>query len=77
MRLARKSTPLMVLTAEHICFVLISPPGELTSIVCFIIVMDRWCFATNIDDIKECYYPKLNKTVAGCELARNIPNTTS
>jgi hypothetical protein len=42
MRFARKSTPLMViLTAGHICFVLISPPGEQTSMVCFIIVMYR------------------------------------
>jgi hypothetical protein len=42
MRFARKSTPLMViLTAGHICFVLISPLGELTSIVYFIIVMGR------------------------------------
>jgi hypothetical protein len=42
MRFSRKSTPLMViLTAGHICFVLISPLGELTSIVCFIIVMGR------------------------------------
>jgi hypothetical protein len=39
-RFARKSTTLMViLIAGHICFVVISPPGELTSMVCFMIVM--------------------------------------
>jgi hypothetical protein len=27
---------MVILTVEHICFVLISPPGELTSMVCFI-----------------------------------------
>jgi hypothetical protein len=42
MRFTRKSTPLMViLNAGHICFVLISPPGELTSMVYFMIVMGR------------------------------------
>jgi hypothetical protein len=42
MRFTRKSTPLMViLIAGYICFVLISPPGELTSMVYFMIVMGR------------------------------------
>jgi hypothetical protein len=66
-----------ILTARHICFVLISPPGELTSMVCFIIDMGRWYFATNVDDIKECDAPESNKTIAGCELVKNIPSTTS
>jgi hypothetical protein len=39
------------------------------------IVMGYRCFTTNDDDIKECDAPESNKTVAGCELARNIPNT--
>jgi hypothetical protein len=30
-----------------------SPPSELTSMVCFIVDMGRWYFATNADDIKE------------------------
>jgi hypothetical protein len=78
MRFAKKSIPLMViLTAEHICFVLISTPSELTSMVCFIIDMGRWYFATNVDDIKECDAPESNKTIAGCELVKNIPSTTS
>jgi hypothetical protein len=77
-RFARKSTPLMViLIAGHICFVRISPPGELISMVCFMIVMGSWCLTINDDDIKECDAPESNKTVARCELARNIPNTTS
>jgi hypothetical protein len=38
----QQSTPLIViLTAGHICFVFISPPGELTSNICFIIVLGR------------------------------------
>jgi hypothetical protein len=40
MRFAKKSTSLMViLTIRHICYVPISPPGELTSMVYFIIGM--------------------------------------
>jgi hypothetical protein len=78
MRFARKPTPLVVIqTAEHICCVLMSPPGELTSMGCFIIDMGRWCFATNADDIKEWDAPESNKIVAGCELVKNIPSTTS
>jgi hypothetical protein len=41
------------------------------------IVMGRLRFTTNDDDIKECDAPESNKTVAGCELTKNIPNTTS
>jgi hypothetical protein len=33
------------------------------------------CFATNFDDVKECDALESNKIVAGCEFARNIPNT--
>jgi hypothetical protein len=43
----------------------------------FMIVMGSWCLTTNDDDIKECDAPESNKIVAGYELARNIPNTTS
>jgi hypothetical protein len=54
MRFDGKSTPLIViLTAGHICFVLISPPGELTSIVCFMVPIDKLCFATKLDDMNE------------------------
>jgi hypothetical protein len=64
MRFAKKSTYLLViLTAKHICFILISPPGELTSMVWFIIDMGKWYFATNADEIKECDAPTSNKTV--------------
>jgi hypothetical protein len=65
------------LTARHICFVLISPPSELTNIVCFIIDMGRWYFVTNVDDIKECDAPESNKTITGCELAKSIPSIMS
>jgi hypothetical protein len=68
---------MVILIAGHICFVHISPPGELTSMVCFMIVMGSGCLTTNDDDIKKCDASESNKTVAGCELARNIPNTTS
>jgi hypothetical protein len=37
----------------------------------------RLCFATKLDVMNEFDVPKSNKTVAGCELARNIPNTIS
>jgi hypothetical protein len=73
-----KSTPLMlILTAGHICLVLISPPGELTSMVCFMVGIGRLYFATKLDDMNECDAPESNKTDAGCELVRNIPNIMS
>jgi hypothetical protein len=54
MRFDGKSTPLIVmLTTGDICFVLISPPGELTSIVCFMVAIGRLCFATKLDDMNE------------------------
>jgi hypothetical protein len=75
----RKSTPplTLILTVGHIRLELISPWGELKSMLCFMVVMDRLYFATKLDDMKECDASELNKTVAGCELARSIPNTTS
>jgi hypothetical protein len=68
---------MLVLTAGHMSLVLISPPGELTSMVCFMFAIGRLCFATKLDVMNECDAPKSNKTVVGCELARSIPNTTS
>jgi hypothetical protein len=68
---------MLILTAGHICLVLISPPGELTSMVCFMVIIGRLYYATKLDDMNECDAPESNKTVAGCELARNIPNITS
>jgi hypothetical protein len=54
MRFDGRSTLLIeMLTAGHICFVLISPPGELTSIICFMVVIGRLCFATKLDDMNE------------------------
>jgi hypothetical protein len=37
----------------------------------------RLCFTIKLDVMNEYDAPELNKTVAGCELVRNIPNTTS
>jgi hypothetical protein len=53
--------------AEHISLVLISPPGELTSMVCFMFATSRLCFATKLDAMNECDALESNKTVAGCE----------
>jgi hypothetical protein len=61
-----------ILITGHICLVFISPPGELTIIVYFMMVMGKLCLAKNLDDMKECDAPESNKIVAG-----NIPNTTS
>jgi hypothetical protein len=73
-----KVYPLMaILIAGHICLVFISPPGELTIMVYFMMVVSKLCLVTNFDDMKECDAPKSNKIVAGCEFAHNIPNTTS
>jgi hypothetical protein len=68
---------MLILTAGHICLVLISHVSELTSMVCFMVVIGRLCFATKLDVMNECDALELNKTVIGCELARNIPTTTS
>jgi hypothetical protein len=56
---------MIILTAGHLCCVLMSPPYELTSTGCFIIDMGSWCFATIADDTKEWDAPESNKTVAG------------
>jgi hypothetical protein len=45
--------------------------------VCFMIAIGRLCFAKKLDVMNECDAPELNQIVAGCELARNIPSTTS
>jgi hypothetical protein len=68
---------MLILKARHISLVLISPIGELTSMVCFMFAIGRLCFATKLDVMNECDAPESNKRVAGCELAKNIPNTTS
>jgi hypothetical protein len=58
---------MLILMAEHISLVLISPPGELTSMVCFMFATSRLCFATKLDAMNECDALESNKTVAGCE----------
>jgi hypothetical protein len=51
MRFDGKSTHLMlILKARHISSILlISPPGELTSMVCFMFDIGRLCFVTKLD----------------------------
>jgi hypothetical protein len=69
MRFDGKSTPLMLtLTAGHISLVLISPPTELTRMVCFMFAIGRLCFATKLDVMNECDALESNKIDAGCEL---------
>jgi hypothetical protein len=45
--------------------------------VYFMMMIGRLYFAANFDDMNKCGAPKSNKIVAGCEFARNMPNTTS
>jgi hypothetical protein len=66
MRFDKKSIPLVaILIAGHICLVFISPPGELTIMVYFMMVMGTLYFATNLYAMKECDVLESNKTVAG------------
>jgi hypothetical protein len=66
MRFDKKSTLVRaILIVGHICLVLISPPSELISMVYFMMVMGRLCFATNLDVMKECAALVSNKTVTG------------
>jgi hypothetical protein len=55
---------MLILMAGHICLVLITPPGELTSMVYLMVVIGRLYFATKLDDTNECDAPESNKTVA-------------
>jgi len=68
---------MMSLTLGHINDALISPLGELTSIVFFIVCMSMVFFFTNRANIKECDAPESNKTEAEWELTGNVPITTS
>jgi hypothetical protein len=64
-RSAMNSTPLILsLTLGHSKVALISPPGELTSIVFFKVCMSKVFFFTKCADIKECDAPESNKTEA-------------
>jgi hypothetical protein len=51
----QKVYPLMaILIAGHTCLAFLSPLGELTIMVYFMMVMARLCFATNFYDMQEC-----------------------
>jgi hypothetical protein len=41
--------------------------------VCFMSAIGRLYFATKLDATNECDALESNKIIAGCELARNIP----
>ena len=41
----------------------------------FINDVGRLCFATNLDDMKECVVPELNRIMAGLGLMVNFPST--
>jgi hypothetical protein len=78
MRFTRKSTPLYGNTNcwtymfyPHFTFRRANKHGMLHN------YYGQMMLVTNDDDIKECDAPKSNQTVAECELAKNIPNTTS
>jgi hypothetical protein len=62
-----------ILIAKHICLVFISPPGELTIMVYFMMVMGRLYFATNLYAMKDCDAPESNKTVLGESLQGTYP----
>jgi hypothetical protein len=55
----------------------IFPPGEPTSMWFDIECTEMLCFVTNWAEIKKYDAPESNKTDAGAELTRNIPNTMS
>jgi hypothetical protein len=68
MRFDGKSTPLMViLMGGHISLVLISPPGELTSMVCFMFAIGRLYFATKLDVMNQCDALESNTTSCACQ----------
>jgi hypothetical protein len=54
---------MLILKAGYISLVLISPPGELTSMVCFMFAIGRLCFTTKLDVMNECDAPESNQTV--------------
>jgi hypothetical protein len=44
---------MLTLTVGHNCQVFISPLGELTNMVRFIVAIGRLCMVTNLDDMNE------------------------
>jgi hypothetical protein len=59
MRFDKKSTPTYGNTnCQTYMLIIHSPPGELTIMVYFMMVMGRLCFATDVDALKECDAPE-------------------
>jgi hypothetical protein len=75
MRFDGKSPPplVLILTARHICLVLISPLGELTSMVCFMVAIGRLYFATKHDDMNECDAQSQTKLLQDVSLQETYP----
>jgi hypothetical protein len=74
MRFDKKSTPLMaILIAGHICLVFISPPGELTIMVYFMMVMGRLYFTTIFDAMKDAMHQNQTKLLQGGSLQGTYP----
>jgi hypothetical protein len=44
---------MLIIIVGHICLILISPLGELTSMICFMFAIGRLCFETKLDDMNE------------------------
>jgi hypothetical protein len=64
---------MLILTDGHISLVLISPPGELTSMVYFRFAIDRLCFATKLDVMNECDALESNKQLHDVSLRETYP----
>jgi hypothetical protein len=75
---AHNSLPIIcIFTPRHRYTALIFPPGEFTSMELGMVHKGMEYLATYSAEINVCDTPELNKTDAGAELMRNIPNTTS
>ena len=64
---------MLILTAGHISLVLISPPGELTSMVCFMFAISRLCFATKLDVMNEYDAPESKRQLQDVSLRETYP----
>jgi len=75
---AQNSLPIIcIFTPRHWYLALIFPLGELTSMELGMVHNGMEYLAMYSAEIKDCDAPESNKTDAGAELTRNIPNTTS
>jgi hypothetical protein len=66
-----------IFTPRHWYTALIFPPGEFTNMELGMVHRGMEYLATYSAEMNVCDAPESNKTDAGAELTRNIPNTTS